>query len=49
MNILKVVQKWNAYNQTVRELRALDDRALNDLGIAATDIDRLAREHADQV
>lgn len=47
MDIRKTFRKWNAYNQTVRELNALDARSLADLGISAGDITRIAREHAD--
>ncbi|MBB4050679.1 DUF1127 domain-containing protein [Devosia sp. XJ19-1] len=47
MDIRKTFQKWAAYQQTVRELAALDNRQLNDLGISRTDISRVARNHAD--
>jgi uncharacterized protein YjiS (DUF1127 family) len=40
------MKKWAAYQQTVRELAALDNRQLNDLGIARADIQRVARDHA---
>lgn len=46
MDIRKTLRKWAAYQQTVRELAALDNRQLNDLGIARTDIQRVARDHA---
>lgn len=46
MNIRKTFQKWAAYQQTVRELNSLDNRSLNDLGIARSDIQRIARDHA---
>jgi uncharacterized protein YjiS (DUF1127 family) len=46
MDIRKTFKKWAAYQQTVRELAALDNRQLNDLGIARTDISRIARDHA---
>ena len=45
MNIRKTVQKWALYQQTVRELNSLDNRSLNDLGIARSDISRIARDH----
>ena len=32
MGIRKTLKKWAAYQQTVRELAALDNRQLNDLG-----------------
>ncbi len=46
MDIRKTFRKWAAYQQTVRELTALDNRQLNDLGISRTDISRIARDHA---
>ena len=45
MDIRKTLRKWAAYQQTVRELTALDNRQLNDLGISRTDISRVARDH----
>ena len=49
MNIAKTFRKWSAYNSTVRQLSALDNRMLNDLGINRGDIQRLARDHANQI
>ena len=49
MDIRKTLRKWAAYQQTVRELAALDNRQLNDLGIVRTDIQRIARDHARQL
>ena len=46
MGIRKTFKQWAAYQQTVRELAALDARQLNDLGITRSDIQRVAREHA---
>ena len=46
MDIRKTFKKWAAYQQTVRELAALDNRQLTDLGITRTDITRIARDHA---
>ena len=46
MDIRKTFKKWAAYQQTVRELAALDNRQLSDLGIARNDIQRVARDHA---
>ena len=46
MDIRKTLKKWAAYQQTVRELTALDNRQLNDLGISRVDITRIARDHA---
>ncbi len=45
MGIRNTLRKWAAYQQTVRELAALDNRQLNDLGINRTDIQRIARDH----
>jgi uncharacterized protein YjiS (DUF1127 family) len=49
MGIRTVIRRWNAYQQTVRELNSLDNRSLTDLGIARTDIPRIARAHAAQL
>jgi len=49
MDIRKTFQRWNAYQQTVRELNALDQRSLTDLGINRADITRIARNHAAQI
>jgi uncharacterized protein YjiS (DUF1127 family) len=46
MGIRTTLKKWAAYQQTVRELAALDNRQLGDLGITRTDISRIARDHA---
>ena len=46
MGIRQTIKKWAAYQQTVRELNALDTRQLSDLGITRTDIQRIARDHA---
>ena len=46
MGIRTTIKKWAAYQQTVRELAALDNRQLTDLGITRTDIQRIARDHA---
>lgn len=37
---------WQRYNRTVNELQSLSNRDLADLGIARSDIHRLAREAA---
>ena len=49
MGIRTIVRRWNAYQQTVRELNALDNRSLADLGIKRGDIQNIAREYADQI
>ena len=46
MGIRQTFKKWADYQQIVRELAALDNRQLSDLGIARTDIQRIARENA---
>lgn len=49
MGIRKTLRRWATYQQTVRELSALGNRELNDLGIARGDIERIARDHASRV
>ncbi len=44
--MFKFLTKLKAYNQTVRELRSLDNRTLADLGITRADIQEIARKHA---
>lgn len=44
MGIRQSFRRWAAYNQTVRELDSLDNRALADLGISRSDIARVASE-----
>jgi len=43
MNIRQKLAQFAQYQQTVRELNALDNRQLTDLGIARADIKSLAR------
>lgn len=43
MNLIRSYKNWRRFNQTVRELNRLDNRELNDLGIARSDIERVAR------
>ena len=43
MNLIRSYKNWRRFNQTVRELSRLDNRELNDLGIARADIERVAR------
>ncbi len=38
------ISNWKRYNRTVTELNALSNRELADLGIARTDIGRIARD-----
>ena len=49
MGIRTTIKKWAAYQQTVRELASLDNRQLSDLGINRTDIQRIARNHANSL
>lgn len=49
MGIRKTIKKWAAYQQTVRELNALGNRELTDLGITRGDIERIARDHVSQI
>ena len=44
--IARKVQQNNRYRQTVRELHALTDRDLADLGISRGEIERIAHEHS---
>jgi uncharacterized protein YjiS (DUF1127 family) len=43
MNIRQKLAQFAQYQQTVRELAALDNRQLSDLGINRSDIKSLAR------
>lgn len=49
MDFGKTLRRWASYRKTIRELSALDDRELNDLGITRGDIQPLAREHASRI
>ncbi len=40
------INTWRRYSRTVTELQALSSRELADLGIARSDIGRIAREAA---
>jgi uncharacterized protein YjiS (DUF1127 family) len=40
------ITTWKRYNRTVTELQSLTNRELADLGIARTDIQRVARDAA---
>jgi uncharacterized protein YjiS (DUF1127 family) len=43
MNIRKKIAQFAQYQRTMRELNALDQRQLNDLGITRGDIKNIAR------
>ncbi len=40
------ITTWKRYNRTITELQALTNRELADLGIARSDIARIARDAA---
>jgi uncharacterized protein YjiS (DUF1127 family) len=44
MNIGRSFANWRKYRQTVTELGRMSNRDLQDLGIARSDISRIARE-----
>jgi len=44
--ILRVIQTWKRYNASLRELSQLGDRELADIGIARSDIARVAWDAA---
>lgn len=44
MNLSRSFSNWRKYRQTVSELGRMSARELNDLGIARSDITRVARE-----
>lgn len=46
MGLKKTFRKWALYQQTVRELNALDNRELHDIGISRAEIQRVALDHA---
>jgi uncharacterized protein YjiS (DUF1127 family) len=43
MNVARTISAWVKYRQTVNELGRMSPRALQDLGIERSDIDRVAR------
>jgi len=45
-SLVRLLQSWREYGTAVRELSALSDRELADLGISRSDIDWVARQHA---
>jgi uncharacterized protein YjiS (DUF1127 family) len=40
--IVRFIQSWKDYNSTLRELNALSDRELADIGVSRSDIPRVA-------
>jgi uncharacterized protein YjiS (DUF1127 family) len=42
--MFEFVRRWKRYNRTVSELNHLSNRELADLGLARSDIPRIARE-----
>jgi uncharacterized protein YjiS (DUF1127 family) len=44
MNVARTLNNWRKYRQTVAELGRMTPRELNDLGIAQSDIRRVARQ-----
>ena len=46
-NLMRVLRMWRRYNASMRELSRLGDRELADIGIARSDIPRVAWETAE--
>jgi uncharacterized protein YjiS (DUF1127 family) len=42
MNMIRNIRDWRRYRQTVKELRRLSIRELNDIGISRCDIPEIA-------
>ena len=40
--IVRFIQEWKRYNQSLNELSRLGDRELADIGVSRSDISRLA-------
>ena len=45
-SLVRLLQSWREYGTAIRELSALNDRELADLGISRSDIEWVARQHA---
>ncbi|MBP1850389.1 DUF1127 domain-containing protein [Rhizobium halophytocola] len=43
MNVARTLNNWRKYRQTVNELGRMSNRALGDLGIDRSEIERVAR------
>jgi uncharacterized protein YjiS (DUF1127 family) len=46
--LVRFIQQWKRYNQSLSELSRLGDRELADIGISRSDIPRLAWNSAQQ-
>ncbi len=46
--LVRFIQQWKRYNQSLSELSRLGDRELADIGISRSDIPRLAWKAAHQ-
>ena len=44
--VVQILRVWRRYNDSLRELKRLDDRELADIGITRCDIQRIAWEAA---
>jgi len=47
--LVRFIQQWKRYNQSLSELSRLGDRELADIGISRSDIPRLAWDSAHKV
>jgi uncharacterized protein YjiS (DUF1127 family) len=47
--LVRFIQQWKRYNQSLSELSRLGDRELADIGISRSDIPRLAWNSAHQI
>lgn len=48
-SLVRFIQQWKRYNQSLRELSRLGDRELADIGISRSDIPRLAWNAAHEI
>jgi len=46
MNVYRHLRQWHKRRKAIRELAALDDRLLNDIGIERSEIERLVDDRA---
>ncbi|MET0600257.1 MAG: DUF1127 domain-containing protein [Mesorhizobium sp.] len=44
MNLIRNYRNWRRYRETVKQLASLSSRELDDLGIARSEIHRVARQ-----